>query len=122
MSFSNASLQTNDLPRSVASPVPKYDSQGKPAGLYVYGVEQARWQEQLDRDRARSAANAQFDAMSDGYLATAESQRAAEASAKRRTFLAGADVAESMGQLTAATQLRYDEQRTPESAYVENLF
>jgi len=121
MSFSNASLQTNDLPRPAVSSVPKYDSTGAPAGLYIYGVEQARWQEQLDRDRARTAANGQFDTISDGYLAAAERQSERENSADRGSKLALAGRLEANGNLAAANKLRRDALRTPESTYVTGL-
>jgi len=121
MSFSSASLQTNDLPRSAVSSVPKYDSAGAPSGLYIYGVEQARWQEQLARDRARTAANRQLDTIADGYLAASERQRERESSAERESKLALATSLEQQGDVLAAQAIRRRELRTPESTYVTGL-
>ena len=72
--FSNKSLQTNDLPRPSTSSVPKYDQNGQPIGLYIYGVEAENWRRQLDAERHRSAAVGQGLQLSRGYLVDAERQ------------------------------------------------
>lgn len=65
--FSRATIQADGLPLPFMSPVPKRDANGKDVGPFIFAVENERWQEQLDRDRAASANRHVTSHVSDGY-------------------------------------------------------